>query len=417
MPRAVTKKASSTSKKEQFDVIIVGGGPAGLTLGAGLVHFMPELRVAICDRRPIAVPDDARSLALAAGVARIYEVLGIWEEMKRDACPIKEMKITDSGPGDRSRPLLLSFEGEVSPGQPFAHMVPFRTLVGALLKKAQENVTFLAPVQVDHLKTGSARANLFLSDGTLLKAGLIVAADGARSQMRSKMGIRTIVSDYHQSGLVTTIAHELDHLHTAYEHFRPAGPFASLPLPGKCSSLVWTERSPEAERLKRLDQNEQARHIENSMGHCLGSVEVMEPIQSFSLRLCLAREFVRSRFALLGDAAHGIHPITGQGLNLGLKDVAALIEVIIDSVRMGEDHGALNVLERYQRWRRMDVAMMAMATDGLNRMFSNDVASFRALRDLGLGVVDRMPVLKKALIRHAAGISGSGPKLLQGLDL
>ena len=398
-----------------FDVLIVGGGPAGLTLGAGLVHFMPELKVAICDRRAFAVPDDARSLALAAGVTRIYEALGIWSVMAEHACSILEMKITDSGEGDRSRPLFLSFEGEVAPGQPFAHMVPFRRIVGALLEKVNDRVTLYEQAAVRDIAVGPAEAVVRLEDGRTLGASLLVAADGSRSAMRAKMGIRTIVSDYHQSGLVTTISHERDHEHTAYEHFRPAGPFASLPLPGRRSSLVWTESSSEAERLKGLPDHEQARHIEQSMGHCLGRVELCEPIQSFPLRLCIAREFVRPRFALLADAAHGVHPITGQGLNLGLKDVAALIEVIIDSVRLGEDPGMLNVLERYERWRRLDVAMMAMATDGLNRLFSNDIGVLRMARDLGLGLVDRMPQLKKALIRHAAGISG--PRLLRGLDI
>ncbi len=409
--------AAKKSDGLKYDVAIVGGGPAGLTLAAGLVHFMPELKVAVCDRRAFEVPNDARSLALAAGVTRIYEALGIWDEMKAKACPIERMEITDSGEQDISRPLFLSFEGDVSPGQPFAHMVPFRQIVESLLNKTKGVVDLLAPVEVSEMAREGANAHLVLKDGRKIEAALIVAADGSRSQLRDMAGIKTIISDYKQSGLVTTISHEKQHNQTAFEHFRPAGPFASLPLPGKKSSLVWTENSDEAQRLKALTPDEQAAHIEASMGYCLGKVTLDEPIQAFPLRLCIARQFVAPRLALLGDAAHAVHPITGQGLNLGLKDVATLVEVIIEAVRQGEDIGSLLVLQRYEKWRRMDVALMAMATDSLNRLFSNDIAALRGLRDLGLGLVDRMPVVKKALIRHAAGIGATGPKLLQGLDI
>jgi len=411
----MVKSAKNSQKK--YDVAIVGGGPAGLTLATGLAHIMPELKICVCDRRPFEVPDDARSLALAAGVTRIFESLNIWQEMKSHACPISTMEITDSGPNDRSRPLFLSFDGEVAPGQPFAHMVPFRQIVAALLKKAKGTVDLLAPVQVQSLAINGSGAILGLADGGEIEADLVVAADGSRSKLRDMVGVKTIAHDYLQTGLVSTISHEFEHNQTAFEHFRPAGPFASLPLRGKTSSLVWTETASQAELLKNLKPEEQARHIEQEMGHCLGKVELKEPIQAFPLRLCIAREFVRPRFALLGDAAHGIHPITGQGLNLGLKDVAALIEIIINAVRRGEDIGSLNVLQGYERWRRLDVAMMAMATDGLNRLFSNDVTILRIVRDLGLGVVDRAPLLKKILIKHAAGIGDSEPRLLRGLEV
>ena len=404
-------------RSSKYDVVIVGGGPAGLTLGVALLRFMPELKIVVLDKNEFKVPDDARSLALAAGVTRIFEALGIWEEMSVNAAPISHMRVTDSGSGDISRPLFLSFDGEVQPGRPFAHMVPFRDIVSAVLEAAKGNLELMAPVSIQTISTEGPQAELVLDDGRAIRTTLIVAADGSRSVLRLMAGIKTIIHDYRQNGLVTTISHEIDHGDTAFEHFRPAGPFASLPLPNSRSSLVWTESREEAARLKMLPEEEQARIIEASMGHCLGKVELEEPVQSFPLRLCLARDFVVPRLALLGDAAHAIHPITGQGLNLGLKDVAALSEVIIEAVRQGEDHGNLNVLQRYERWRRLDVALMAMVTDSLNRLFSNEVAALRIARDFGLGLVDRLPLVKKGLIRHAAGLSAGGPKLLSGQDI
>ena len=218
-------------------------------------------------------------------------------------------------------------------------------------------------------------------------------------------GIGVIAHDYRQMGVVTTIGHELPHEGVAYEHFLPAGPFASLPLKGNRSSLVWTETPARAAELKALSAEDAALAIEAAMGSSLGLVTVEEPLQAFPLKLQIAREFVAPRLALIGDAAHVIHPVAGQGLNLGLKDVAALAEAVIEAMRLGLDFGAADVLARYERWRRFDTALMAMVTDGMNRLFSNDVAPLRAFRDFGLGIVDRMPPVKDALIAQAAGVS------------
>jgi len=404
-----------------YDAIIVGGGPVGLAMAVALSQSMAGLSVALVDRRDFAVPHDQRASALSAGARRVFEALGVWGAVEGEAQPILSMKITDSGEGDIARPLFLSFGGEVAPGEPFAHMVPNRSLIAALLAAARDRVDFVAPAEIAGYAAEAGGARLSLKDGRMLVAPLIIAADGQQSALRGMAGISVVAHDYQQAGIVTTIAHTLDHAGVAYEHFRPAGPFASLPLRdgqgfGTCSSLVWTETPEAAQRFKAMPREEVAGIIEGVMGSSLGTVTVEEPLQVFPLKLQIARAFVGPRLALIGDAAHVVHPIAGQGLNLGLKDVAALAEVLVEAMRLGLDHGAADVLEKYQRWRRLDTSLMAMVTDGMNRLFSNDIAPVRAARDFGLGVVDRLPLVKSAMIRQAAAISG-GPKLLNGQPL
>lgn len=400
---------------EQFDVAIVGGGPTGLAMALALTRFLGDVKVALLDRRAFSVPNDQRAFTISAGVRRVFESLGVWEAMAGSASPVRAMKLTDSGRGDISRPLFLTFEGDVAPGEPFAHLVPNRAMQAALLDAVRDRVTFITPVEI----TGLAAGKLTLKDGRTIAAPLVVASDGGNSSMRQMAGIEVFAHDYRQAGIVTTITHELDHEGTAYEHFRPNGPFASLPLldaegKGRRSSLVWTETTAEAARIKTLPIVEIAAEIEAVMGSSLGAVTVEEQPQTFPLGLKLAKSLVAPRLALIGDAAHVVHPIAGQGLNLGLKDVAALAELAVEAMRLGLDHGAPDVLERYQRWRRLDTSLMALVTDGMNRLFSNDVAPVRALRDFGLGLVDRLPVVKDALIARAAGLDRGGPRLLGG---
>lgn len=405
-------EAKSTSP---YDVLIVGGGPVGLTLALSLVRFLPGLRLGLLDRRALAIPKDSRASAVAAGGQRLFEAIGVWPGMAEDANPIARMRITDSGTGELARPLLLSFEGPEAPGEPFAYMVPNTASAGALLTAGEGAFEVIEPGSVSAFSAHGAGAVLTLEDGRQLSARLVVAADGGRSTLRGLAGIGVFSRDYRQSGVVTTIAHQLPHDDVAYEHFRPAGPFASLPLRGNRSSLVWAEAPETAQALTAMTPQELALSIEVAMGSTLGAVEVVETVQSFPLGLVLAHRFVVPRLALVGDAAHVIHPIAGQGLNLGLKDVAVLAEVLVDAARLGEDIGGLGVLERYQARRRADTALMALATDGLNRLFSNEIAPMRALRDFGLSIVDRIDPLKSAFIDQAA--SRRGAKLLKGLPL
>lgn len=406
-----------TSASQRYDVIIVGGGPVGLTLALALGRSAPGIRLALVDRRPLVIPQDNRASAIAAGVRRVFEALGVWSDMAGHAQPILSMRITDSGKGDIARPLFLEFDGEVAPGEPFAHMVPNSASGDALLAASKSLFETIAPAEITDWSGDGALARLSLADGRCLAAPLIVAADGAQSALRKRAGIGTWGHDYAQTGLVATIAHDLPHEGAAYEHFRPAGPFASLPLPGNRSSLVWTETQEDATRFLAMDAETLAVEIEAAMGSTLGSVRLEDELKGFSLGLQLAKSFVGPRLALVGDAAHVVHPIAGQGLNLGLKDVAALAEVVVDAMRLGLDHGASDSLDRYERWRRLDTASMALVTDGMNRLFSNDIAPVRAVRDFGLGLVDRAGPLKSAMIRAASGLGQSGPKLLSGLPI
>jgi 2-octaprenyl-6-methoxyphenol hydroxylase len=338
----------------------------------------------------------------------------VWDQVSEGVQPILDMVVTDSKLEDATRPVFLTFSGDIEPGEPFAHMVENRHLIDALVRRAEtEGIDLRAQVVSDFAaKTGGI--DVTLSDGSVIEASLLVAADGARSKLRERAGIATHGWDYDQSGIVVTVGHERDHQGRAEEHFLPAGPFAILPLSGKRSSLVWTERRSEAARIVALSEEEFHDELERRFGLHLGEVKALDQPRAFPLGYFVARSFIGERLALVGDAAHLIHPIAGQGLNMGLKDVAALAEVIVDAARLGMDPGLANVIERYQRWRRFDTMAMGFATNSLNLLFSNRSTLLRTVRDIGLGLVDRAPPLKGMFIRQAAGLAGEVPRLLKG---
>jgi 2-octaprenyl-6-methoxyphenol hydroxylase len=398
----------------QADIVIAGGGTAGLAAAIALSRSAPDLSVLVADPRPPgAGQDDQRASAIAAAARRMLERLGVWPSLAGEAQPILSMEITDSRTGDAVRPVFLTFDGKVGEDEPFAHMVPNGVLAAALSKAAKEAGVAFATDTVESFEREEPRIRLRLGSGGEIAATLLVAADGMRSRLRGQAGIRTVEWRYPQTAIVVNVAHERPHEGLAIEHFLPSGPFAVLPLKGNRSSLVWTERAEHADKLV-ADNFVFHTELERRFGHRLGALRVEAPPQTYPLGLMLARDFVRPRFALLGDAAHGIHPIAGQGLNLGLRDAAALAEVVVDAHRLGLDFGAVDLLRRYERWRRFDTWQMGVTTDLLNRLFSNDWRLVRAVRDLGLGMVDRLPALKRAFIGEAAGFGGDVPKLLRG---
>ncbi len=426
-----------TQDEARFDIVIAGAGFAGLSLALALRQGLgTSAAIMVADPTLGKGHDrDERASAIVAAARRLFETLGVWESAAREAQPILDMVVTDSRLEDAVRPVFLTFAGDVEPGEPFAHMIENRFLLDALEQKAREVGIVLRATAVAQVisapemgRTTAPRSgggprlageeiSAYLADGSRVSARLLVAADGARSSIREQAGIAVHGWDYGQSAIVTTVSHERDHEGRAIEHFLPAGPFAILPLSGRRSSIVWTETTREAERIVALPDDAFHAELEQRFKLHLGDIGAVGARRAHPLGFFVARSFIAERIALIGDAAHLIHPIAGQGLNMGMRDVAALAEVIVDAARLGLDFGSSDVLERYQRWRRFDTMTMGVMTDGLNRLFSNRSAVLRLVRDLGLGLVDRVPNLKHLFIREAAGLVGDIPKLLRGKSL
>ena len=411
------------------DVAIVGGGMVGTTLAAGLGSA--GLSVVILDAEAPAVmtaaPFDGRSSAIAFGSQQVLAGVGAWTGMVAAAQPILDIRVSDGdGAGGVSR-LFLHYDHRALAGgadaqspAPFGHVVENRVIRGALLRRLGElpTVRHVAPARVAGLSEKNGAVALNLEDGGAIVARLAVAADGRNSLLRAAVGIEVTEWAYPQTGIVCTVAHERPHGGVAHEHFLPAGPFAMLPMVDDedvhRSSIVWTERRELAPQILALDDAAFAAEMERRFGLSLGRLRPLGRRWAHPLTLVHARRYVDHRLALLGDAAHAIHPIAGQGLNLGLRDVAALAEAVVDAHRLGLDIGDALVLERYQRWRRFDNVMLMAVTDGLNRLFSNDVGPLRLARDLGLAAVNQLPPLKRLFMRHAMGMVGDLPRLVRG---
>ncbi len=400
------------------DILIVGGALNGSALALALAGA--GLTVTVVDPVPATAQGadgfDGRGYALAVTSQRLLGAIGVWEPVSEHAQPLLEIKVSDGRAGEGPSPFVLEFDhAEIEEG-PMGYMVEDRYLRRALAVVLAENdaITMISGDRVVAQDVGPGAVTATLESGGARTASVLVGCDGRRSATAERAGIKRTGWDYGQTALVCAISHERPHGGIAHQFFMPPGPLAILPLPGNQCSIVWTESHAEAARINALDDTEYLEVLRPRFGDFLGEIALAGARFTYPLNLTLANSFIAERVALVGDAAHGMHPIAGQGLNAGLKDIAALAEVLALARRRGEDIGRSDVLERYQQWRRFDVATLALATDGVNRLFSNDNSAVRLGRDIGLGVVNALPGLRRRFIREAAGLTGDLPKLLQG---
>jgi 2-octaprenyl-6-methoxyphenol hydroxylase len=407
--------------KFDTDIAIVGGGLVGTALALSLAKAGQQVTlIDAADVAPRKAPGfDGRSYAMALTSVRLMQGLGLWDGLEDAAQPMLEIKVTDGRAGDGPSPFLMQFDhAEIEEG-PMGWMVEDRHLRPALLAavQAEERINLRNGATVTAQEVDPQGNTLTLDDGSQLRARLVVGADGRASGTAQRAGIRRIAWDYGQTALVCAIEHEKPHQGVAHQFFMPPGPLAILPLAGNRSSIVWSETSANATRINGLPEAEYIEVLKPRFGSFLGEISLAGARYTYPLGLSLATEMVAERVALVGDAAHGVHPIAGQGLNAGLRDVAALAEVIADAARRGEEIGNATVLGAYQQWRRFDNVTLALATDTFNRLFSNDNPVLRLARDVGMAAVNALPGLRRSFIREAAGLTGELPRLMQGRPL
>ncbi len=404
------------------DILIAGGGLNGPALALALAQS--GLSVTVVDARPAPARAEAgfdgRSYALAIASKRLLTAIGIWPAVAAQVQPILQIKASDGTAGQGAAPFFLHFDSAEIEEGPMGFMLEDRHLYRAFLDAMQTTpgLTLLSGETVVAQEIGPKGVTVSLASGKTLTARLLIGCDGRGSGTADRAGIRRVGWGYGQTALVTAIRHAEDHHGIAQQFFMPAGPLAILPLPGgHHSSIVWSEKETAAKAIQALDDAAYLEVLRPRFGDFLGEITLAGARFTYPLSLSLAQSFVAPRLALVGDAAHGVHPIAGQGLNLGLRDVAALAEVLVDATRRGEDIGAEDVLERYQRWRRFDSTTLALGMDSVNRLFSNDNPALRLARDLGMGAVNALPGLRRRFIRQAAGLTGDLPRLLAGQSL
>lgn len=400
---------------DDADALIVGGGLNGPA--AALALASAGLRVTLVDALPLAARAgegfDGRAYNLALASRRFLEVLGVWAEVEAHAQPVRRVEISDGGAAPRA---FLHFDHDEMDEGPASQILEDRFLRPALLAAAEAHprIATRAPAEVVETRAGAAFAEAVLAGGEALRARVLIACDGRESPIARRAGIRRVGWGYAQTGLVCAVEHSRDHEGVARQRFLPGGPFAMLPLPGRRTSLVFTERAQEAARIHALPDDAYLAEIAARIGGALGEVRLAGRRWAYPLKLSVAQDWVRPRLALLGDAAHAVHPIAGQGLNLGFRDAAALAEVLAEARRRGEDIGALRVLERYQRWRRFDATSLALGMDALNRMMSSGFGPLRALAAAGARAAGAAGPLRRGFMREAMGVSGEVPRMLRG---
>jgi 2-octaprenyl-6-methoxyphenol hydroxylase len=407
--------------KNTSDILIVGGGLNGPALALALAQTGHSVTVidALPEGAAEATDFDGRGYALALASQRLLEQVGVWEAVAVHAQPMLEIKVTDGQTGQGPSPFFLHFDSKEIEESPMGYMVEDRFLRRAFnaAMAAEPKISVIRERRVVTQEADAAGASVTLDSGEDLHGRLLVGSDGRQSGTAQRAGIKRTGWDYGQTALVCAIDHELPHHGIAHQFFMPPGPLAILPLPGNRSSIVWSERTETAQQIQALDDAGYLAALRPRFGDFLGGISLAGKRFTYPLNLTVANSFIGSRMALVGDAAHGMHPIAGQGLNAGLRDVGALAEVLTGATRRGEDIGSSLVLQRYQEWRRFDTAALVAATDVFNRLFSNSNPLLRAARDLGMGAVNAVPSLRRGFLREAAGLTGDLPKLLQGKPL
>ena len=400
------------------DILIVGGGQNGPALALALAQA--GLRSTVIDALPPGQQTDdnfdGRGYALALASKRLLAAIGVWPRVARQSQPMLEIKVTDGRAGEGPlSPFFLHFDhAEIEEG-PMGFMLEDRFLRRALSEAMAENplITVLEGETVTAQAVDATGVTLTLASGTTLRGRLLVGADGRRSGTAERAGIKRTGWDYGQTALVCAIEHDLPHHGIAHQFFMPPGPLAILPLPGNMSSIVWSETHENAAHIHALSDEDYIQVLRPRFGDFLGNIRLVGKRFTYPLNLTLANSFTAERLALVGDAAHGMHPIAGQGLNAGLRDVAALAHVITHAQRRGEDYASELVLDRYREWRRFDTATLAVTTDLTNKLFSNDNPFLRLARDIGMGAVNALPSLRRTFIREAAGLNGDLPDLMR----
>lgn len=400
------------------DILIVGGGLNGPALALALAQTGHTVTVidALAEKTRKNAAFDGRAYALALASQRLLSAIGIWDRVAEHAQPMLEIKVSDGHAGAGPSPFFMHFDhAEIEEG-PMGYMVEDRHLRRAFLDAMSEEkaITQISGKTVVSQNIDVSGVTLTLDDGAVISGMLVVGCDGRRSGTAARAGIKRSGWDYGQTALVCAIEHDLPHHGIAHQFFMPPGPLAILPLTGNRSSIVWSERSDAAQRINAMSAQDYLQVLRPRFGDFLGDIKLQGDRFTYPLNLTIANSFVSDRLALVGDAAHGMHPIAGQGLNAGLRDVGALAEVLTLAGRRGEDIASTFVLERYQEWRRFDTAALAMATDAFNKLFSNDNPLLRLGRDIGMGIVGSLPGLRRGFVREAAGLTGDLPKLLQG---
>lgn len=401
------------------DILIVGGGLNGPALGLALAQA--GLTVAVIDARPAPARAEAgfdgRAYALAIASRRLLGAIGVWQHLAGNFQPILKIKASDGVAGQGPAPFFLTFDHAEMEEGPMGFMVEDRHLYAAFLAamRATRNLTLISGETVVEQTVDPANVAVALASGKVVTGRVLIGCDGRGSGVAARAGIGRTGWGYGQTALVTAVRHAIDHQGVAQQFFMASGPLAILPLAGGYhSSIVWSETETAATAIQALPDAAYLAALQPRFGDFLGEIALAGDRFTYPLSLSLANSFVGARLALVGDAAHGVHPIAGQGLNLGLRDVGALAEVLIEAARRGEDIGAADVLARYQLWRRFDSTTLALGMDGVNRLFSNNNPILRLGRDMGLGLVNAVPGLRRSFMRQAAGLSGDVPKLLSG---